>query len=514
MSETILYKKRVLQLLKDLESEQIERTISTVDTNKFAQAVCAFSNDLHNTSLNGYLFIGAHDNGKLTGLKATDKQLQSLGGLRSDGNILPQPIMSVKSFSFDEGDVIVIEVQPSPFPPVRYKGKTWIRVGARKAVANEMEERRLIERRSANISMFDIRPCMEASLEDMDLDLFRDKYIKNAIDVEVLKNDKREIKEQLAALRFYNTRFKCPTNAGILMFGKNPEYFIPGGYVQFVRFEGKSVAGNILNEKKFTGNLMGLLPRIDAFIDDALITQHPVPVSTLKEKTAKNYPNWAIRELMMNAIMHRDYESNAAIKFYQYKDRLEISNAGGLYGKARPENFPNENDYRNPTLAEAMKVLGYVNRFNRGISRVQEEMEGNGNPQATFQYNKPGAFSVTVIDALFGVGVYKKMLDNNISLVGEETEKIGGKTEKTRGKTEKTRGKTEKTRGKTEKTREKIIQLIKVNNTITTPELASKTNITEKGVEYHLGKLKSDKILMRVGAAKGGHWQIINQEIN
>jgi len=348
----------------------------------------------------------------------------------------------------------------------------------------------------------------------MDLDLFRDKYIKNAIDVEVLKNDKREIKEQLAALRFYNTRFKCPTNAGILMFGKNPEYFIPGGYVQFVRFEGKSVAGNILNEKKFTGNLMGLLPRIDAFIDDALITQHPVPVSTLKEKTAKNYPNWAIRELMMNAIMHRDYESNAAIKFYQYKDRLEISNAGGLYGKARPENFPNENDYRNPTLAEAMKVLGYVNRFNRGISRVQEEMEGNGNPQATFQYNKPGAFSVTVIDALFGVGVYKKMLDNNISLVGEETEKIGGKTEKTRGKTEKTRGKTEKTRGKTEKTREKIIQLIKVNNTITTPELASKTNITEKGVEYHLGKLKSDKILMRVGAAKGGHWQIINQEIN
>jgi len=119
MSETILYKKRVLQLLKDLESEQIERTISTVDTNKFAQAVCAFSNDLHNTSLNGYLFIGAHDNGKLTGLKATDKQLQSLGGLRSDGNILPQPIMSVKSFSFDEGDVIVIEVQPSPFPPVR-----------------------------------------------------------------------------------------------------------------------------------------------------------------------------------------------------------------------------------------------------------------------------------------------------------------------------------------------------------------------------------------------------------
>lgn len=87
---------------------------------------------------------------------------------------------------------------------------------------------------------------------------------------------------------------------------------------------------------------------------------------------------------MMNAIMHRDYESNAPIKFYHFDDRIEISNAGGLYGKARPENFPDENDYRNPVLAEAMKILGYVNRFNRGIARVQQELAENGNSKARF----------------------------------------------------------------------------------------------------------------------------------
>jgi ATP-dependent DNA helicase RecG len=491
MNNTSLNKVKVFQMLTDLESEQIERTSSTTDTNKFAQAVCAFSNDLPNTAKNGYLFIGVLDNGTLSGLKVTDKLLQSLGGLRSDGNILPQPIMSIQSFSFDGGDVIIIETQPSPFPPVRYKGKTWIRVGPRKAVANEMEERVLIERRSANVSMFDIRPCMEATVEDMELDLFVNKYLPRAIDSELLKNDKREIKEQLAALRFYNTYYNCPTNAGILLFGKNPEFFIPGGYVQYVKFKGKSLAGDILNEKKFTGNLIAILTRSEAFIDDAIITQRPIPISTLQEKTQKNYPNWAIRELMMNAVMHRDYESNAPIKFYQFDDRVEISNAGGLFGKARPENFPNENDYRNPTIAEAMKTLGYVNRFNRGISRVQEELKINGNYQAVFEYDKPGAFGVNVKDAIFDFET-REETSKEMENTSKETESTGKETD-------------EKTN------REIILKLIKEDNTLTAIALATKIGITAKGVRYHLEKLKKEGIIKHEGSTKSGKWVILSK---
>ena len=82
MSDFGLNREKVQAMLTDLESEQIERTISTADTDKFAQAICAFSNDLSNTSRNGYLFIGVHDNGIPCGLKASDRLLQSLGGLR------------------------------------------------------------------------------------------------------------------------------------------------------------------------------------------------------------------------------------------------------------------------------------------------------------------------------------------------------------------------------------------------------------------------------------------------
>ena len=94
-----------------------------------------------------------------------------------------------------------------------------------------------------------------------------------------------------------------------------------------------------------------------------------------------------------------DYRSNTPTKFYQYKDRLEIVNPGGLYGNARPENFPDVNDYRNPVIAEALRVMGYVNKFNRGIARVQKELVENGNGKAVFTVDKVTVFSVNVTNA-------------------------------------------------------------------------------------------------------------------
>ena len=116
----------------------------------------------------------------------------------------------------------------------------------------------------------------------------------------------------------------------------------------------------------------------------------------LREDMVKNYPYWAIRELLMNGCMHRDLQSNTPLRFYEFSDHLEITNAGGLYGNARPENFPKINDYRNPIIAGAMKSLGYVNKYNRGIGQVQKELSENGNPKAEFDVNLLTAFAVTV----------------------------------------------------------------------------------------------------------------------
>ena len=123
----------------------------------------------------------------------------------------------------------------------------------------------------------------------------------------------------------------------------------------------------------------------------------PVPLSALQEKQVTPYPQWAIRELLMNAVMHRDYQSNAPIRFYQFSDRIEIQNPGGLYGAAA--DFPHQNDYRNPKIAEVMKNLAYVNRFGRGIATVQADLHTNGNQPAEFDISQTTFFLVKVLEA-------------------------------------------------------------------------------------------------------------------
>ena len=139
-----------------------------------------------------------------------------------------------------------------------------------------------------------------------------------------------------------------------------------------------------------------MLPQLENFVKNAVVTARPVPISMLREKTVLNYPDLALRELLMNACMHRDYQSNMPIRLYQYEDRIEILNAGGLYGEARPENFPTVNDYRNPIIAESMRGLKYVNMFNRGIQRVKNLLNDNGNPSPIFNVEKVTAFEVIV----------------------------------------------------------------------------------------------------------------------
>lgn len=376
----------LLTLLNDLESDRIERTVSTNNTDKFAKAICAFANDLPNHRLPGYLLVGVKDDGTLSGLSVTDELLKNLGGIRSDGNVLPQPVMSVTKHSLPGGDVAVVEVLPSDLPPVRYEGRVHIRVGPRKAIANEAEERVLSERRVAMARSFDARPCSEARLQDVALGQF-DAYRREAVDAETIDANHRSIEHQLASLRLFDPDRNVPTHAGILLFGKNPRYFLPGAYVQFLKLPGTDLTALPEDQAEISGDLVSVLREMEArlrvLIQTALRT-----VSPLQEKVLPDYPEKALREFLMNAVMHRNYDSNSPIRFYAFSDHVEIQSPGGLYGEATRQNFPTRNSYRNPVIAEAMKSLGFVNRFGYGVQRAQKLLEDNGNPPAEFEFDE------------------------------------------------------------------------------------------------------------------------------
>ncbi len=396
----MITKEEVKDLLHSAETFRIERTVSIGDMDKFQEAICAFSNDLPDSRKKGYLILGAYDNGTLSGLKVNDDLIRKITAIRSEGNILPLPVMSVERFEYEDGDLLVVEVSPSLVPPVRYRGRTFVRVGPRRDIATESEERILFERRTSYAATFDATPCFGATINDIDTDYIKHEYLPKIIDNEELEGDSRDIKEQLASIHLYDLKSECPTNAAIILFGKNPRFFFPGCYVQYVHFAGKDRSGEIINEQQIEGCLSKMLPQLEAYVRGAVVTSRPIPISTFREKNVLNYPDKALRELLLNACMHRDYQSNMPIRFYQYDNRIEVLNAGGLYGEARPENFPMINDYRNPIVAGAMRGLKYVNMFNRGIQRVKTLLQENGNPEPVFNVDKITAFEVIVKPSL------------------------------------------------------------------------------------------------------------------
>ena len=393
-----LSEEKLRLLITDLESENVERTRAFDKMDKMGQAICAFANDLADRGEPGYLILGVENDGKISGKRINDQQLTSLGGWKTEGNLLPPPAMALEHFHFPEGDVVVLTVFPSAYPPIRYQGQVWVRIGARKALASDEDIHLLEEKRQRHGRRFEEQQCLAARMEDMDLELFRTQYLPRAIQSEVIEEDDRPVREQLAALRFYDRESDTPTNLGMILFGKHPELYIPSAYLQYVKFAASDNAGDILTEHAYKGPLLKIIAELDGFIKVGVASPRSVRVSALREDIFRSYPEWSIRELLLNAVIHRDYQiGNAPIKFYDYNGlRLEITNPGGLYGQAKPENFPYVNDYRNPLLAEAIKVMGYVNKFNRGISKVKAELEKNGNPPPIFDVNKRTEFRVTL----------------------------------------------------------------------------------------------------------------------
>ena len=186
----------------------------------------------------------------------------------------------------------------------------------------------------------------------------------------------------MASLRFYDLTSDCPTNAGALLFAMDPLRWVPGAWIQFVHWAGTTMASDpIISERRFSGDLITVLREVQAFIS-LLAQSHPVAESALRERTVTDYPIVAIRELLLNAIMHRSYESNAPVRFYWYNDRIEIQNPGGLYGMASPENFPRQTDYRNPVCPRLWRHSATSTHSGAASARaggvVQEWKSGGG----------------------------------------------------------------------------------------------------------------------------------------
>jgi ATP-dependent DNA helicase RecG len=380
-----LTEQELLALLADLESDRVERKESAGSRDKLSEAICAFANDLPGYRQPGVLFVGVTDKGAISGLSITDELLRTLADLRDQGNLLPPPSMSVRKLTTPDGAVAVVEVQPSTAPPVRYKGRIYIRVGPRRGIASLDDERQLNERRRALDLPFDAQPVGGTTLGDLDLSLFEQTLLPALQPPDVLAENGRSREQQMVALRLLSVEGTA-TVAGLLATGRDPLWWLPGAYVQFLRIDGEDLAAPIIDEKRLDGTLLEVLSQLDDLIKVNTVTAVDI-TSSDRETRASDYPIVALQQIVRNAIMHRSYENNnAPVRFTWFTDRVEVINPGGPYGSVSVSNFgtPGITGYRNPTLAEIMYGLGYVQRFGAGIPLIRNSLNRNQNPEPRF----------------------------------------------------------------------------------------------------------------------------------
>jgi ATP-dependent DNA helicase RecG len=281
----------------------------------------------------------------------------------------------------------VVTVQPSDAPPVQCKGRIWVRTGPRRGLASAQDERILNERRRYRDLPFDLHPVQHARLEDLNRRLFEEEYLPSAVAADILERNDRSYEQRLAACRLVQSvDAPIPTVTGCLVLGKLARDLVACDYIQFLRIDGTTLTDPIKDAEDIDGPLGQIISRLDqkteAHIQTAIeVTSGPVEVRK------PDYPLVALQQLARNAVMHRTYEStNAPIRITWFNDRIEIQNPGGPFGQVTKQNFgkPGVVDYRNPHLAGAMRVLGYVQHFGVGIQLAQESLRKNGNPPAAF----------------------------------------------------------------------------------------------------------------------------------
>ena len=386
---TTLRNEDLIRLLRvgELDRVEFKESLSGSAATKIREAICAFANDLPGYGQPGVVFVGVRDDRTVAGVTVTDELLRQLSDMKTDGNIVPPPSMAVERRSLCGNDVAVVTVQPSDSPPVRCRGRVQVRIGPRRGIATAQDERILNERRRYGDIPFDIHPIPSATLGDLNLTQFEHEYLTQAFAPDILETNDRSLNEQLAATKMIASPDEpTPTVLGMLVLGKRTLDYLPGAYVQFLRFFGNELTDPISDEEQISGTITDMLRRLDEKLNGhnrtaVDFTSGPV------ERRISTYPVVAIQQIARNAIMHRLYEgNNAPVRVYWYNNRIEIISPGGVFGSVTVENFgqPGITAYRNPNLAEAMRSLGFVQRYGVGIPLARRLLQEAGHPEIEF----------------------------------------------------------------------------------------------------------------------------------
>jgi ATP-dependent DNA helicase RecG len=316
----------------------------------FLKTICAFAN-----SSGGKLYIGIDDNGKIVGVNDAKKLLEDVPN-KIKSKLFITPFVSVEN---QEGkDVIVVEVLPSTFP-VFYEGKIFVRSGSTAQELTSLELSSFLLEKSGQT--WDKLPS-DAEKKDLNEETI-EKFISLAEKrLHLIKNIK-SINELLKKLNLYTKDGKL-TRGAVLLFGKNPQFYFPTAYTKVGRFK---TPMDILDTIVIEGNLFEQLDRTFEAIKKHISVRFDTSVKDfslegLVRRDIWEYPLEALREVVINALIHRDYLGAAPIQIRIFDDKIEFWNLGKLMPPLILEDLKRQHqaNQRNPQIATVFYYAGLI----------------------------------------------------------------------------------------------------------------------------------------------------------
>ena len=508
------------------ESQNVEWKETWRD--EYLKWICGFAN-----AQGGVLQIGRNSRGEVVGVKNV---LRLLEEIPNKAQSLLGIVVDVNLKSEDGGEYLEVAVDPYP-NPISYKGEFHYRSGSTKQVLRGAALSRFLLQKYGRT--WDDVPLPGVRLKDLDGRAF-DGFRQRGAESERLPPDILDESDEGVIERLQLREAGFLKRAAVLLFHPAPDRFVMEACVKIGCFRGSEllyqdvVEGDLFTQVDRTMDLLYTKYTKALISYDGVYRVETFPV-----------PREAMREAVTNAVIHRDYASPTTIQIRVYDDRIAIWNAVQLPPEWTADPLSGELSSKpyNPRIAYAFFRAGMIEAWGRGIRRIVDMCREAGNPTPEWKLESSGdglwlrfafsaayraadspADSATAPKTTRKVGGYgveagdqpesqpESQLDwgrarvpVEVSAQEKTREKTGEKTREKAG--EKTR---EKTREKTgQNTREKILNLIAVDPSITTTELANRLGVTRKGIEWQIGKLKQMGVLERIGPARGGHWKLV-----
>ncbi|MCK5477040.1 MAG: hypothetical protein KAI55_03905, partial [Candidatus Aenigmarchaeota archaeon] len=265
--------------------------------------------------------------------------------------------------------IIGVKTKEGRNKPYYLDGIAYMRTGTESPVIASDELERIILKK--NKIQWDSEICEDATLEDIDekaVGVFKEQY--ENINKIIINGSNKKLLNALNCIREFNGDIKI-TNAGILLFGKEPKKFFLMDYVTVVRYPGKNRAQTYLDIKDFYGNLFVIVDSVNEYIKQHVQEISHVVEGQIPRNIIPQYPYFAIRELITNAVVHRDYTNiGSRIIIRMFKDRIEFSSPGSLPANVTVENIVDEQYSRNSIIAEVFNKVRYIEKLGEGWDKI------------------------------------------------------------------------------------------------------------------------------------------------